>query len=288
MLDKDHSLQPGASTYSVPAVVRAIKVLRYVAAGRPVLNLSQAARDLGINRTTLLRLLHTLEAEHFIERAPDADEYVLGPELIELAAQKIYALDVAQVAKPILDRLARSLGLACYLGVRDGYDVVYVLRCAPHVHLVSNVQVGTRLPAHASTMGRAMLAHMPPDQLDELYAGVTLSAVTDKTPTTLAALHRQLADVRAASIADGRSSYEIGIDSIAAPVFDFTAHTIAAINVSGPERAFSEPPGRREQLAREVRQAAAEISRRLGGPIAGPANTRSNLDRRRCHGFGAG
>ena len=255
---------PATASYSVPPVVRAIKVLRHIAAGRPVANQSQAAREIGINRTTLLRLLHTLEAEGFIAREPGSDNYVLGTGLIELAAHKILSLDVTQVAGTILEALSARLGLSCHLGILDGREVLYVLRFAPNRYLVSNVRVGTRLPAHASTMGRVILAHMAREEVEALYRDAELFAVTAKTPTTLAALRKLLDDTRACGIADSRSSFEIGIDSIAAPVFDHSGKVVAAINASGPDRAFGGPAGRRAEIAQAVREAAAEIGKRLG------------------------
>jgi DNA-binding IclR family transcriptional regulator len=262
--------------YSVPPVVRAVKLLRHIAAGNSVANQTRAARALGLSRTTLLRLLHTLEREGFIERS--GDDYVLGTGLIELAAGKILSLDIAQVSDPILTRAARTLGLSCHLGMLDGREVVYVLRATPNQHLVSNVHVGTRLPAHASSMGRAILAHMPAEEVDELFDGVELFPVTDKTPTTMPALRRDLASIRAAGIVDSRSTYEIGIDSIAAPIFDAMGKVVGAINASGPERAFGRPPGRRREIAEAVRLAALEIGRRLGSPSTGdpPPRLRSS------------
>ena len=259
-----------APTYTVPPVVRAIKLLRHIAAGRSVANQSQAAREIGINRTTLLRLLHTLEAEGLIERVPGGDDYGPGPGLIELAAAKLASLDVAQVANPLLASLATRLGLSCHLGILDGSEVLYVLRATPNVHLVSNVRIGTRLPAHASSMGRAILAHMPPEGVDALYRDAPLFKVTPKTPTTLPALHAMLAQVREAGLVDSRSAYEAGIDSIAAPVLDHAGAVIAAINASGPESAFGGTRQRRAEIARAVREAACDISRRMGYACGGP------------------
>ncbi|MGE0627615.1 MAG: IclR family transcriptional regulator [Hyphomicrobiaceae bacterium] len=250
--------------YSVPPVVRAIKVLRHIAAGRSVSNQSQAARALGINRTTLLRLLRTLEAEGFIERIPDTDDFTLGTGVIELAANKIYSFDAAQVASPVLARLTAQLGLSSHLGVLEGREVLYVLRHAPNLHLVSNVRIGTRMPAYASTLGRTILAHMPVADVRALYRDVPLVPVTDKTATTLRELEKQLDVVRQEGISDARSGYEIGIDAIGAPVFDHSGTAIAAINVSGPERAFATPANRRAEIAAALLDAAAEISKRLG------------------------
>ena len=261
-------------SYSVPPVVRAIKVLRYIAAGRSVANQSRAAREIGINRTTLLRLLHTLEAERMIEPVGGGEDYVLGIGMIELAAQKLSSLDVAQVAQPILNELSAELGLSCHLGILDRREVVYVLRVTPDVHLVSNVRVGTRLPAHASSMGRVILAHMPADAVDRLLSEADLFSVTEATPTTMNELHADLERVRAAGFVDSRSSFEVGIDSVAAPLFDFSGAVVAAINASGPAQAFGGARSRRGEITAGVRRAGEEISRSLGFAAAGGSTKR--------------
>jgi DNA-binding IclR family transcriptional regulator len=250
--------------YSVPPVVRAIKVLRYIAAGGSVANQSRAAREIGINRTTLLRILHTLEAESMLERRPGSDDYKLGTGIIELAGRTLNSLDVTQVAQGILRRMASELGLSCHLGLLQGRDVLYAVRAPPDVTLLSNIRIGTRMPAHASSMGRAILASMPREAVDELYRGVVLIAVTPQTPTTLQALHLQLDETRKTGFVDARSAYEAGIDSIAAPVLDMTGEVVAAINSSGPASAFTGAPGRREAIVRAVLEGAAGIGRKMG------------------------
>lgn len=251
-------------SYSVPPVVRAIKVLRHIASGGSVANQSRAAREIGINRTTLLRLLHTLADEGLIEPVPGSEDYVLGAGMIDLAAKKLSSLDVAQVARPVLVDVSGRIGLSCHLGILDRREVLYVIRIAPDVHLVSNVRIGTRLPAHASSMGRAILAFMSPSSVDTLYRDGGLFEVTPTTPTSLLALHDQLARIRDEGIVDSRSGYEEGIDSIAAPVLDHLGSVVGAINASGPASAFSGAAGRRSEIEREVRTAAALISRHLG------------------------
>ena len=270
------------ANYAVPPVARAIRLLRHVAAGRPLANLSQAARDTGIERTTLMRLIHTLAAEGFIEPVANSGDYALGTGLIELAGQKIFSLDVVQAATPALGRLAAALGLSCHLGVLQGREILYLVRQVPNLSLVSNVRVGSRLPAHATTLGRIILAHMPAADVDALYRDVQLVAATAKTVTTLAALHRQLDADRASGLSASQSHFEAGIDSYAAPIFDYSGLAVAGINVTGPESAFEGAPSRRADIVTALRAAAREISKRLGhfsGPAAAPARSAQAIRR---------
>src|SRR6201998_2416203 len=105
--------------YISPPVQRAALLLRRIAEGDNVANMSRAARELGINRTTLIRLLHTLETERFIEARPEGQGWRIGVGLIGLTAQAFFSEDLAQVAVPVLTRLAESLSLSAHLGVID-------------------------------------------------------------------------------------------------------------------------------------------------------------------------
>jgi DNA-binding IclR family transcriptional regulator len=250
--------------YLSPPVQRAARLLRHIAEGDAVTNMARTGRALGINRTTLLRLLRTLEAERFIEpRGPDIPGWRIGPGLIGMAAQAFFSEDLVQVAVPVLTGLAEQLGLSAHLGVLDGREVVYLIRRTPNLAFASNIRVGSRLPAHAANMGRIILAHLPPARVAALYADAAMPAATPHTPTSPDDLRARLAADREAGLAWSDGHYERGIGSVAAAVFDAAGGPVAAINVSGPTAAFA-GERRRAQIGAAVGAAAGEISRRLG------------------------
>lgn len=267
--------------YISPPVQRAARLLRHIAEGDRVTNMSRTARELGINRTTLLRLLHTLEAERFIEPRPEGQGWRIGVGLIGLTAQAFFSEDLVQTSVPVLTRLAEILSLSAHLGVLDNLEIVYLVRRVPNHAFASNIRVGSRLPAHAANMGRIILAHLPPDRVDRMYAGAVLKAVTPHTVVTLAQMHAQLEADRAAGLAWSDGNYEAGISSVAAAIFDATGMPVAALNVSGHAADFA-GAARRAQIAKEVQAAAAEISQRLGwhGPSAPVAHNDSKAPNR--------
>ena len=267
--DKKKMRAGKAGPYIAPPIQRAVRLIRHVAEGNPVLNMSETAKTLKINRTTLLRLLHTLEVEGFVERRPDGAGYQVGLALLEVGARALFSQDLVQVAMPVLTRLAESLQLSAHLGVLDGTDVLYLVRRTPNTPLASNIRVGSRLPAHATTMGRMLLAYMTKVELEALYAGKELQRFSDQTATTLAALEAKVEKDRSAGIAWSVAHFERGIGSAAVPVFDFGGTPLGAINVSGPVGAFADE-ARRAVIGQELRQAGAEISRRLGFIEDGP------------------
>lgn len=252
-------------TYVSPAVQRAVRLLRHIAEGDSVNNLSRTARALGINRTTLLRLVHTLQTERFLEPRPEGQGWRIGVGLIGLAAQAFYSEDLVQIAVPVLTRLAESLSLSAHLGVLDGLEVVFVVRRTPNHTFGSHIRIGSRLPAHAANMGRIILAHLPPDRVERMYTGAVLKPVTTHTAVTPAQLQAQLEKDRAAGLAWSDGNYEAGISSVAAAIFDATGEPVAAINVSGHSADFA-GAARRAEIAAGIRGAALEISQRLGWP----------------------
>ncbi len=254
--------------YISPPVQRAARLLRHIAEGDAVRNMAQTARQIGINRTTLLRLLHTLEAERFIEPRPDGG-WRIGTGLIGMAAQAFFAEDLVQVAVPVLDRLVETLGLSAHLGVLDGREVVYVVRRTPNLAFASNIRVGSRLPAHAANMGRIILAHLPDAAVAALFEGAQMAPASPQTPTSLAALRARLAEDRAAGLAWSEGFFEASISSVAAAVLDASGRPVAALNVSGQREAFA-AAGRRAEIGDAVARAAETISRRLGWSEATP------------------
>jgi DNA-binding IclR family transcriptional regulator len=255
---------PEETAYGVPPVARAFTLLRYIAAGNRCRNISNAAKATGINRTTLIRLLATLEDEGMIEAMPDEGGYRLGTGLITLAAEALHGREIAQVAQPFLATLVRELNLSAHLGILEGREIVYLARVTPNSHLASNVREGTRLPAHATTIGRILLAELPPEELRARYAGVRLDAFSERTRTSLPALERQLAEDRELGVAWSMANFEPEIGSAAALVRDHRGQAAGGINVTGHASAFAPNNPRLPEIAAALRKAARGISEALG------------------------
>jgi DNA-binding IclR family transcriptional regulator len=255
--------EPKDDLYTSPPVQRVARLLRRIAEGDAVTNMSRTARELGINRTTLLRLLHALEGERFIEPRSEREGWRIGVGLITLTAQAFFSEDLVQTAVPVLTRLAGTLTLSAHLAVLDGHEIVYLVRRVPNHAFASNIRIGSRLPAHATNMGRIILANLPRERVDRLYAGVDMRPATPHTPVTPLQLRTQLDADRMLGLAWSDGNYEAGISSVAAAIFDVSNMPIAACNVIGQIAQF-EGAERRAQIGAAVREAAREISMRLG------------------------
>ena len=258
--------KPDAKAYSVPPVERAIKLLRYIGDGNACRNLSTVSRDLGINRTTLIRLIHTLLEERMIEAMGEEAGYRLGAGLVSLGAQAIAGRDLVQTCQPVLQRLCEKTAMSAHIGILDGTDIVYLSRVAPNSHLVSNIHAGARLHAHASSIGRAILAEMDEPGISAIFTGTAIELVTPKTPTTLDAVIAQAREDKSKGYAWSVGNFEAGIGSCAAAIFDHTGQVAGALNVSGPDTRFLDPHD--STLLRDaVCDAAKAASALLGAPV---------------------
>lgn len=246
--------------YAVPALERGLAILQLFNRQQRVLTAAEMARELRIPRTTVFRLVQTLLRLGFLER--DHDNYRIGSAVLRLGFEYIASLEVAELARPIVDQLRDRTGFSAQLVTRDGRDVVVTLRAAGPSTFASNVHVGTRLPAHGTILGRVLLSGCDDAALKQLYPERSLPRVSDHAPRTLAELKQLLHEDRARGYATSEAFFEADISAVAAPVRDHSGQVVAALSVA-VQRPTLEPKELRERLIAEVTAGAAQLSHRL-------------------------
>ena len=243
----------------VQSVDRTFAILEALA--REPAGVSRLAAITDLPKSTVARLLSTLEAHDAVERAPDDARYRLGPAIAELAISVTSSRNLIAVARPHLAALTEAVGEACGLSVADGYDVQYV----DQVEGPNPVQVrdwtGSRIPMHAVPSGIVFLAAWPAERIAR-YVARDLERFTPHTAVDAAELEAKLERVRAAGHAWGREEFAEGINSVATAVLDEAGAVVAAVHVHGPAYRF--PAQRAEVVAAQVQAAAARISDQLG------------------------
>jgi len=246
----------------VQSVERAIVILRSFSLERPERGVSELSRQLGVHKSTVSRLMRTLEHGGLLSRNPETERYRLGVDLIGLAAQVVSYADVRQVARPFLRELAEGCQETVNLSVLDAGQVVNLEQFAPHARRIKNIgRVGRRMPPHCTAAGKMLLAYLPQDELDRiLHDG--LQRFTLQTITDPAELRRELDRVRERSYATVREELEDGLNVVAAPVHDHTGQVVASVSVAGP--AYRVTPALFPDLAARLMDTAAKISERLG------------------------
>jgi DNA-binding IclR family transcriptional regulator len=247
---------------TIQSVDRAARILKALAGGPRRLGVSQLADQLGLSRPTVHGLLQTLQAHGFVEQDRDSDKYQLGAGLLHLGNSYLDLNELRARSIVHAERLAQRTGFAVRVGVLHGASVVVVHHVFRPDAAFQVLEVGAQLPAHASALGKSMLAFGPPAVLDELTAE-PLPRLTHRT-LAAAGLRSELEQVRRSGVARERDEAVLGEASVAAPIVDHGGHPVGAIGVVGDtERLLPRGPVR--GVAGAVAEAARAISRELGG-----------------------
>jgi len=212
-------------------VTNAARLLKAFRTSGPTLGVSELARMLDLGKSTVHRLLTTLAGEGLIEQDPRSGGYRLGIVLIELGEAVKVHTDLHAAAGPVLAHLREEIGETCQVGVLDASgtnDVVYVDRLESAHSLRLFAETGRRVPAHATSSGKVLLAHLPEPERERRIAG-PFPRLTAHTLTTPDELRAELAAVRARGWAEAVNEREIGVVSIAAPVRDRYGEVVAAV-----------------------------------------------------------
>lgn len=249
------------SSYIVPGLLRGLSLLGLFGKSRPAMRLTDIAKELKLSRATVFRTVYTLEHEGYLVRLKDSNYYSLGPRVLTLGFDYLHSQELVEVARPILDGLRDTTGASTHMALIDDFDVLYIYRAASHQRLSSNRHVGSRLPAHVSSIGRAILAELPESVVAAKYAGYDLRVENYTEPKTFDELKECLRVERERGYIAG--SFVSGISSVAVAIRDNEGNVVAGINVSDYE-SISCMKDMHGKLKDEVLTAAAEISRRLG------------------------
>jgi DNA-binding IclR family transcriptional regulator len=222
---------------------------------------AEVARELGVHRSTALRLLATLDRHGMVERDARTSKYRLGRRLVQLASSVRGEVDLRQVARPVCEALARSLGETVTLDVLDADEIVPIEQATGSTSVVSVNWLGTRSPVHCTASGKVILAFAPEDvrarQLERPLERRTARTIVDR-----AELESQLAQVREQGFARTSEELEVGLNAIAAPVRSAGGEVLGAVDVSGPAHRID--PSARPALVGRTVGAAEDLSRRLG------------------------
>ena len=256
--DFDGATEEGADRYNVPALERGLRLLGEFNRDTRSLSAPELARRFQLPRSTVFRLLTTLENLGFLERTEGGRDYRLGLAVLRLGFEYLASLELTELGTPVLNRLSDDIRHACNIVVRDGRSIVYVAKVAPPTVFRSSVVVGTRLPAHATVLGRVLLADLTLTQLRALYPEERLESFSDSTPRTVNELFDLVQADRARGFVLGEGFFEANISTIAAPIHDYSGHIVAALGATFNAAHIDEAPV--DELVQRVRAAADEIS----------------------------
>ncbi|MEV4236515.1 MULTISPECIES: IclR family transcriptional regulator C-terminal domain-containing protein [unclassified Nocardia] len=216
-------------THYVQSLERGLAVIKAFDAENPQLTLSDVARLTGLTRAAARRFLLTLADLGYVRT--DGKRFSLTAKVLELGYSYLSSMSLSEVAQPHLEQLSADVHESSSVSVLDGPDVVYVARVAASRIMTVSINIGTRFPAYATSMGHVLLAGLPAAELDTYLARTALTRLTANTITDQDTLRSDLETVRAQGFSIVDQELEEGLRSVAAPIRDRSG-VIAAINIS--------------------------------------------------------
>jgi DNA-binding IclR family transcriptional regulator len=247
--------------YTVPALQRGLQLMMQFTRDQRELSGAELSRRLDLPRASVFRMLCTLEQGGFVERVGDSGNYKLGLAVLRLGFEYLASMELTEYGRPVIEALRDRSGYSAHLVVRDGREVVFIAKAAGRSAMFHSIQVGARLPAHATVLGRILLADLDLAALRKLYPETPLPTYTPRTPTTLDALKALIDQHRAEGHGVSQGGFETGISTIGAPVFNDRGEVAAALSIAVPAQRVNdaELPG----LVEMVQAAAAQLSERI-------------------------
>jgi PcaR/PcaU/PobR family beta-ketoadipate pathway transcriptional regulator len=243
--------------HGIQSVARAMAILELFSDKRPSLSISEVSDLTGLNRATVYRFCQTFRQLGYLDELPDR-RFRPGLKAVSLAYSALSSRELPELALPYLERLRADINETVNMGLLDDTEVVYVARVLSD-HLISlRIYVGSRLPAYASSLGRAMLAFMPEDEAMDIIDRSDLVPITSHTISDRKRLRTELRKIRKQGYAFNNQEIANGLRGVAAPVLTDDGKPIAAINVSIPHP-LKGPEEIEEVLAPKVIATAREI-----------------------------
>lgn len=248
--------------YTIPSLDRAVHVLELLAREQKGLTLTEMTTRTGIPKSTLFRILATLENRRCIGLMEDSKKYQLGLKVWELGSAYVEQSDLDTAATSYMQALAEACGESVFLGILDAGEVVYMRRIESPRSVAVVRKLGHRAPAYCTATGEAMLAFMPEDEMEHIVDRLEFESHTPKTNTDRSALRRRLEKTRGEGVAVVDGAYNEKLLCVSAPVLDSSAAVRAAITVAMLSAEADDD--KVAETKERVRQAARTLSSELG------------------------
>ncbi|WP_020172749.1 IclR family transcriptional regulator [Gordonia polyisoprenivorans] len=256
--ESNPSENPGSG--AVQSVDRALQILELIgqhgAAG-----VTELAAELGVHKSTVSRVIGSLEARGFVEQEPGGRKYRIGFTVVRLASSTSATLDLSKQGQEICEMLAAELGETANIAVLGGTQAVNIVEAQGTSSVALHTWIGQTSPAHATSSGKTLLAALSDDEVRATFSA-GLPGYTEHTITEIDALLADLALIRDRGWAIAEEELELGLVAVAAPIRDHSGAVIGALSVSGPR--YRLDPDDAPALAATVQRAAVELNSRFG------------------------
>ena len=214
------------------SLARGLIVIQAFSQATPQMTISQLSVKTGLSRAAVRRCLYTLTKLGFAG-AEDGSRYSLRPRLLTLSQTYTTSNSLSSAAQPILERMSATLRESFSVATLVGDDIVYIARTVGTRVMAVDLHIGSRLPAYCTSMGRVLLAYLPPEELEAYLARAVLTPHTTRTITSVEKLRLALRNVRRNGYALVDQELEVGLRSLAVPVYGPSGRVTATVNLSG-------------------------------------------------------
>src|ERR1700744_5410706 len=222
---------PGDPNF-MTSLARGLIVIQAFTQQSPQMTISQLSIKTGLSRAAVRRCLYTLTKLGFAG-AEDGSRYSLRPRMLILSHTYTTSNPLSTAAQPILERMSATHRESFSVATLDGEDIVYIARTQVNRVMAVDLHIGSRLPAYCTSMGRILLAWLPTEQLENYLAKVNLVPHTTRTITSVEKLRLALRNIRRNGYAICDQEYEVGLRSLAVPVYSSSGRVVATVNLSG-------------------------------------------------------
>ncbi|MBU4426900.1 MAG: helix-turn-helix domain-containing protein [Proteobacteria bacterium] len=249
--------------YHIHSLGRGLKILELLAQSREPLTLSRIAAAMALTLPTAYRFLFTLESLGYVDKDPDMKTYRVSPKVLALGYGAFQSSDLWQTAHPYLLRASRDHGETFNLAILDGMNILYIDRIKTQKILTINLEIGSKLPAYCTSMGRVLLAFLPQEQALKIIEQTAKKAMTPRTVFSTEALKGVLEKVRVDGYAVNDGELALELISVAAPVRNRDGRVVAALNMAVNAAQYQKDTIHLK-LAPVVKAVALRISQALG------------------------
>lgn len=250
------------TTVEIRSVTKALRLLDALGEQPGTLGVSELARQLEIDKSSVSRMLRTLEVAGYVEQDPVSQRYSLGLRMGILGHKALRRMDLRTAARSFLDALAEATGECSHIAILADQRAFYIDQAAPARGVIVDAPIGTLAPVYCTALGKSLLAFQPQSVQDDIIAGIQFEPYTRRTITDAEALRRHLATVQAAGVAFDDEEFSIGVRCLAAPIFRYDGNVCGAIGVSGPSPRVTD--ARLQEWEVLVKSMARDLSGRLG------------------------
>lgn len=244
------------------AVERALAMLEAVAHESDGLSNADISRKLNIPKSSASYILRTLETQGYLTRNAESGKYRVGLKVLSLGRGALTGIDVREVALPIMRHLMKQTSLTCHLAILDGPVAVYIEKVEPEGFIRMDTWVGRRMPVHATSVGKSLVAYIPREKVEEIVGERGMEKRTPKTITSLPRLLKELEKVREQGYAVDDEENNMGARCVGAPVFNQSGAVEAALGLSGTIHQVNSHTMPR--IVEHLKDAARHVSMQLG------------------------